>query len=135
METVLVVGSTGNIGVSVIIAALHRKLNVLAVVRNKASADKIFQHIGTEHADRITTVEADVTSEDAVQKVIDRVRSGKLPSFQHVYSAVGFLEWTSPIQNLDMSTFRQVMKINLEANFRKVLTSNQYMSGSSKIHL
>lgn len=125
METVLVVGSTGNIGVSVIIAALRRQLNVIALVRNKASADKIFQHVRGDHVDRITLAEADVISEDGVQKVVDRVKAGELPAFQHVYSAVGLLDWTSPIQNLDMATFRQVMKINLEANFRKSFLLNQ----------
>ena len=84
METVLVVGATGNIGVSVIIAALRSKRNVLAVVRNKASADKMFQHVGMKEG--ITIVEADVTSEHGVQAVVDRVKAGELPHFQHVYS-------------------------------------------------
>jgi len=35
METVLVVGATGNIGVSAVTAALRSKRNVLAIVRNQ----------------------------------------------------------------------------------------------------
>ena len=85
METVLVVGASGNIGVSVITAALRSQRNVLAIVRNEASADKIFQHVGRK--DGITIVKADVTSEDGIQKVVDRVRAGNLPAFQHVYAA------------------------------------------------
>jgi NAD(P)-dependent dehydrogenase (short-subunit alcohol dehydrogenase family) len=84
METVLVVGATGNIGVSAIKAALRSKRNVLAVVRNQASADKLFHHVGSRNG--ITTVEADVTLENGVQDVVDQVKDGKLPAFQHVYS-------------------------------------------------
>ena len=84
MERVLVVGATGNIGVAAIIAALRTKRNVLAIVRNQDSAEKLFKHVGTK--DGITTVEADVISEDGVQSVVDQVQAGKLPSFQHVYS-------------------------------------------------
>ena len=85
METVLIIGATGNIGVAAVLAALRSKRNVLAVVRNQTSANKLFQHIGT--SDGITTVEADITSDQGVQTVVDQVRAGKLPSFQHVYSA------------------------------------------------
>ena len=85
METVLVVGATGNIGVAAIIATLRSKRNVLAIVRNEASAAKMFQHVGTREG--ITTVEADIMSEHGVQSVVDQVKAGKLPAFQHVYSA------------------------------------------------
>jgi len=115
METVLVVGATGNVGVSVITAALRSQRNVLAIVRDKAAGEKIFQHVGTKSG--ITIVEVDVTSEDGVEKVVKRVKAGNLPAFQHVYSAVGMMNWTSPIQNLDVAAFRQCMNVNLEANF------------------
>jgi NAD(P)-dependent dehydrogenase (short-subunit alcohol dehydrogenase family) len=84
METVLVVGATGNIGVAAIKAALRSKRNVIAIVRNQTSAQKLYRHVGSQ--DGITTVEADVTSESGVQGVVNRVKSGKLPAFQHVYS-------------------------------------------------
>lgn len=83
METVLVVGATGNVGVAAIFGALKTKRSVLAIVRNQFSADKLFKHVGTK--DGITTVEADVTSETGVQDVIEQVKAGKLPTFQHVY--------------------------------------------------
>ncbi|RFU75517.1 nadp-binding [Trichoderma arundinaceum] len=85
METVLVVGASGNIGVSVIIAALRSGRNVLAIVRSKSAESKIIRHVGT--IDGITFVEAEVTDENSVQKVIEKVKSGELPAFQHVYSA------------------------------------------------
>lgn len=88
IETVLVVGATGNIGVAAISGALSTKRNVLAVVRNQSSADKLFKHIGTK--DGVTTVEADVTSETGVKGVVDQVKAGKLPAFQHVYSCGEF---------------------------------------------
>ena len=85
METVLVVGATGNIGVAAILAALRSNRNVLAIVRNQASAAKLFQHVGTQEG--ITIVEANIMSEHGVQSVVDKVRAGKLPAFQHVYAA------------------------------------------------
>jgi short-subunit dehydrogenase len=85
MDTVLIIGATGNIGVAAVLGALRSKRNVLAIVRNQASANKLFQHIGTR--DGITTVEADIMSDQGVQTVVDQVRAGKLPPFQHVYSA------------------------------------------------
>lgn len=85
METVLVVGSTGNIGVSAVIGALRSQRAVLAIVRNQASAEKLYKHVGTR--DGITTVESDITSEHGVQRVVDQVKAGILPAFQHVYAA------------------------------------------------
>lgn len=85
METVLVVGASGNIGVSTIIAALRSNRQILAIVRSKAAGEKVFQHVGTTK--NITLVEADVTSEDGVKKVVQQVREGKLPAFQHVYAS------------------------------------------------
>ncbi|KAL7948024.1 hypothetical protein V8C42DRAFT_316435 [Trichoderma barbatum] len=115
METVLVVGASGNIGVSVIIAALRSGRQVLAIVRNNAAKQKIIQHVGSK--DGITFVEAQVTDESSVQKVVDRVKAGVLPAFQHVYSAVGKMEITHPTQNLELSAFRDIMSVNLEGNF------------------
>jgi NAD(P)-dependent dehydrogenase (short-subunit alcohol dehydrogenase family) len=83
-ETVLVVGSTGNIGVAAIIAALKSGKDVLAIVRNSNSAEKLFKHVGTREG--ISTVEADVTSDQGVQGVVDQIKAGKLPAFQHVYA-------------------------------------------------
>jgi hypothetical protein len=73
-------------------------------------------------------------SEDGVQSVVDQVKAGKLPAFQHVYATgeqrepswsrssltwviVGTLELKSPIHTLDMTAFRKVMNTNLAANF------------------
>ncbi len=84
METILVVGATGNIGVSAVTAALRSKRRVLAIVRSQDSADKLIKHIGSSEG--ITFVEANVLSDSGVQDVVNRVRAGKLPSFQHVYA-------------------------------------------------
>jgi NAD(P)-dependent dehydrogenase (short-subunit alcohol dehydrogenase family) len=92
-ETVLVVGATGNIGVSAVKGALSAGRNVLAIVRSQNSADKLIKHIGS--SDGITFAEADVTKEDGVKSVVDRVRAGELPAFQHV--------WCSGKFSLDMS--------------------------------
>jgi NAD(P)-dependent dehydrogenase (short-subunit alcohol dehydrogenase family) len=86
METVLVVGSTGNIGISAVKAALNSDRKVLAIVRNQESADKLLKHLGTLSSDRVTFVEANVLSDSGVRSVVDKVRAGELPTFQHVYS-------------------------------------------------
>ncbi|KAL2678711.1 hypothetical protein Neosp_009462 [[Neocosmospora] mangrovei] len=115
METVLVVGATGNIGVSAVKAALNTGRNVIAVVRNQASTSKLIRHVGTSKG--ITIAEADVTSPDGVQSVVQRVREGQLPSFQHVYSSVGAFDLTPRITDISTEAFRKIMNINLEANF------------------
>lgn len=97
METVLVVGSTGNIGTSAVSAALHSKRNVLAVVRNKTSADKLIKNAGTSTG--ITFAYADVASKKGIKGVVEQVRAGKLPSFQHVWSS-GRFEWSLHISEL-----------------------------------
>ena len=85
MQTVLVVGATGNIGLSAVKAALRFKYQVLAVVRNQASADKLVKYIGSSEG--ITFVEANVLSDSGIRGVVDQVRAGKLPSFQHVWTS------------------------------------------------
>lgn len=82
----LVAGATGNIGVAAIQGALRSGRNVLAVVRNQDSAKKLSEHVG-EGQERITIVEADVISDQGVQDVVDQVRAGALPAFQHVYAS------------------------------------------------
>lgn len=84
METVLLVGATGNIGVSVVKAALRSKRNVLAVVRSQESAEKLIKHVGTSEG--ISFTEANVVSESGIRGVVEQVRAGKLPAFQHVFS-------------------------------------------------
>ncbi|TLS29609.1 hypothetical protein PpBr36_00879 [Pyricularia pennisetigena] len=88
METVLIVGSTGNIGIAAAHGALQAGRKVLAVVRSQASADKLIKAVGS--AEGITTVVADVTSDTAIKGVVDRVRAGELPAFQHVYACVAY---------------------------------------------
>ncbi|RMZ67706.1 short-chain dehydrogenase [Pyrenophora seminiperda CCB06] len=85
-ETVLIVGATGNIGIAAIMGALGSDRNVLAVVRDQHSARKVFEHVPTGH-DRITIVEADAVSDQGVQGVVDKVRAGSLPAFQHVFAS------------------------------------------------
>lgn len=85
METVLIIGASGHVGVAAISAALRTGRKVLAVVRSKESAEKLFQHVGTREG--ITIAEADLLSETGVKDVVDQVKAGKLPDFQHVYSA------------------------------------------------
>lgn len=84
-ETVLVVGATGNIGTSAVTAALNSKRNVIAIVRNQASANKLVKNVGTSKG--ITFVEADIASTSAIKDVVERVRAGNLPAFQHVWSS------------------------------------------------
>lgn len=82
-ETVLVIGSTGNIGISAIKGALAAGRQVIAIVRNQNSAEKLKKHIGS--LEGITTVEADIASDTGVKSVVDKVRAGELSAFQHVW--------------------------------------------------
>ncbi|KAL3484244.1 hypothetical protein BJX62DRAFT_230404 [Aspergillus germanicus] len=115
METVLIIGATGNIGVSAVKGALNSGRNVLAIVRNQASADKLVRHIGT--AEGIAFVEASVTADDGVQGVVDRVRAGELPGFQHVYSCVGGEYITLPMKDITTERLRTNMTAMFEAAF------------------
>lgn len=87
MATVLIVGSTGHIGTSATIAALRSGYRVLAVVRNQTSADKLTRNVGAELAKGITFVEANILSDTGISGVVDRVRAGELPAFQHVFTS------------------------------------------------
>ena len=137
MPTVLAVGATGNVGVAAIVGALRNKFNVLAIVRNQSSADKLFEHVGTK--DGITTVEADITSENGVQSVVDKVKAGKLPAFQHVHTCgmlIDFIHvdcesyvtdyvcvagaWIAPkMYETSDADYKKALDICLGANFRK----------------
>lgn len=89
-QTVLAIGSSGNVGLSVIIAALRTNRNVLAVVRSQTSQDKVLHQLSydkTLPTDRVTFTQADVSSDTGVAGVVEQVKAGKLPAFQHVYSA------------------------------------------------
>ena len=85
MESVLIVGASGHVGVAATMAALRTGRQVLAVVRSQESAEKLFKQVGSKEG--ITIAEADLLSEDGVKGVVDQVKAGKLPDFQHVYSA------------------------------------------------
>lgn len=84
-ETVLIFGASGNIGIAAVIGALQSKRNVIAVVRSQASGQKILDYVGSSEG--ITIVEADVASMESLRGVVDRVRAGELPSFQHVFAS------------------------------------------------
>lgn len=139
-ETVLVVGSTGNIGISAVIGALDTKRDVLAVVRNQESAEKLFKHVGTREG--ITVAEADITSEADMLRLMEDVKAGKLPAFQHVYAAgktrkrrtyvviarrprlqhlAGGLMGPTPLHELTTDELRHYMNINFETNFCEYL--------------
>lgn len=78
------IGATGNVGVSAVKSALSSGRQVLAVVRNQGSAQKLIKYVGSPEG--ITFVEANVLSDSGVRGVVDQVRAGKLPPFQHVYA-------------------------------------------------
>ena len=115
MACVLVIGATGNIGSAAITAALRSNHKVLAIVRNEASAAKLFANIGSKQG--ITTVEADITSPSGVQSVVDKVRAGQLPAFQHVFSAAGGVATPGPLSALGNADLKASMDRNFETNF------------------
>ncbi|KAK0720190.1 hypothetical protein B0H67DRAFT_608892 [Lasiosphaeris hirsuta] len=115
VETVLVVGATGNIGVSAVKGALNSGRKVLAVVRSQASADKLVKQIGSSEG--ITFTEASVLSDTGVKGVVDLVRAGKLPAFQHVYACVGGEYSITPLLQITIPQLRSNLNASFEANF------------------
>ncbi|KAF9870976.1 hypothetical protein CkaCkLH20_11648 [Colletotrichum karsti] len=111
-ETVLIFGSSGNIGVAAVIGSLRAKRHVIALVRNQDSAKKILEYVGSN--DGITIVETDITSESAVRDVVNQVREGKLPAFQHVFASPGGLYWETSLVDLEADSLREIMKANFE---------------------
>ncbi|GKT46342.1 dihydroanticapsin 7-dehydrogenase [Colletotrichum spaethianum] len=112
-ETVLVFGASGNMGVAAVIAALRSNRQVIAVVRDQNNAEKIYKYAGTR--DGITIAQADPTSEDSLRSLVDQVRAGKLPGFQHVWASSGGIYWDTPILELEASALREALKVNFEA--------------------
>ncbi|GKT40469.1 uncharacterized protein ColSpa_00650 [Colletotrichum spaethianum] len=116
IETVLVIGATGNIGIAAILGALRSGRNVLAIIRNQDSAKKLFEHL-SEGQERVTVVEADVISDQGVQGVVDKVRAGTLPAFQHVFSSVGGGYTEKTMLETTTAELREFMTHNFESNF------------------
>ncbi|KAK8140246.1 hypothetical protein PG984_000312 [Apiospora sp. TS-2023a] len=115
METVLVVGATGNMGTSAVTAALRSKRQVLAVVRNQKSGEKLLKNLGTSEG--VTLVEADVISDTGVKGVVDQVRAGKLPTFQHVFTCVGADFIPVSLKDITTAQLRDNMSRAFESNF------------------
>jgi hypothetical protein len=88
----MLIAIAGNIGVSVIISTLRRGMNVLALVRDKKSAkERILNYLDYGESlptDNIIYVETDVVKDgpEGIQGVVEKVKKGDLPEFQHVYS-------------------------------------------------
>ncbi|KAK6070481.1 short-chain dehydrogenase reductase [Seiridium cupressi] len=125
IERVLVVGASGNIGVAAIIGALRSKRQVLAIARNQASADKLLKHVGTSEGIKI--VEADVTSGTGVKSVVEQVKAGKLPAFQHVYTCVGGEYADVPLKDITTERLRKNMNMGFEANFFSYRDTIEYL--------
>ncbi|TFB07603.1 hypothetical protein CCMA1212_001336 [Trichoderma ghanense] len=106
-EGVLVVGATGNIGIAAVKGALRSGRQVLAIVRNQASADELYKNVGTSEG--IDIVEASVTSDIGVKSVVDQVKAGKLPPFQHNTDV--------PLKDITTERLRKNMNISFETNF------------------
>ncbi|KAB5522183.1 hypothetical protein GE09DRAFT_977620 [Coniochaeta sp. 2T2.1] len=117
METVLVVGATGNIGVSAVKTALNSNRNVLAIVRSQQSADKLLKHLGQVSTDRISFAVANVLSDSGVRGVVEQVKEGKLPAFQHVYTCVGGEYTNTPLKDITTEQLRYNFQTSFEANF------------------
>ena len=114
-ETVLIVGATGNIGVAATLAVLRSKRNVLALVRNQDSAAKLINYIGSDKG--ITIVEVNVISPDGVQGVVDQVKAGKLPAFQHVIAAAGGAYSEAKLHEISTEDLHWTIETNFTSNF------------------
>ncbi|KAL6797382.1 hypothetical protein GGI42DRAFT_92857 [Trichoderma sp. SZMC 28013] len=124
-ERVLVIGATGNIGVAAVKGALNSGREVLAIVRNQASAEKLYKHVGSSEG--IQVIEADITSDTGVKSVVDQVKAGKLPAFQHVYTCVGGEYTDVPLKSITTERLRKNMNMSLEANFFAYRDTIEYL--------
>ncbi|KAK1247589.1 hypothetical protein MKX07_002498 [Trichoderma sp. CBMAI-0711] len=125
IERVLVVGATGNIGIAAVKGALRSGRQVLAVVRNQASADKLFKHVGSSEG--IDIVEASVVSDTGIKTVVHQVKAGKLPPFQHVYTCVGGEYTDVPLKDITTDRLRKNMNMSFEANFFAYRDTIEYL--------
>ncbi|KAM6477031.1 hypothetical protein HDV62DRAFT_374043 [Trichoderma sp. SZMC 28011] len=124
-EHVLVIGATGNIGVAAVKGALKSGREVLAIVRNQASAEKLYKHVGSTKG--IQVIEADVTSDTGIKSVVDQVKAGKLPDFQHVYTCVGGEYTNVPLKDITTERLRKNINMSLEANFFAYRDTIEYL--------
>ncbi|KAL7908291.1 hypothetical protein GGI35DRAFT_453786 [Trichoderma velutinum] len=124
-ERVLVIGATGNIGVAAVKGALNSGRQVLAIVRNQTSAEKLYKHVGSSEG--IEVIEADVTSDTGVKSVVDQVKAGKLPAFQHVFTSVGGEYTDIPLKSITTERLRKNMNMSLEANFFAYRDTIEYL--------
>ncbi|KAJ4859656.1 short chain dehydrogenase domain-containing protein [Trichoderma breve] len=124
-EHVLVIGATGNIGVSAVKGALNSGRQVLAIVRNQASAEKLYKHVGSTEG--IKVIEADATSDTGIKSVVDQVKAGKLPDFQHVYTCVGGEYTNVPLKSITTERLRKNINMSLEANFFAYRDTIEYL--------
>ncbi|KAL6812160.1 hypothetical protein J3E69DRAFT_167752 [Trichoderma sp. SZMC 28015] len=125
VERVLVIGGTGNIGVAAVKGALNSGRQVLAIVRNQASAAKLFKHVGSSEG--IQVIEADVTSDTGVKSVVDQVKAGKLPAFQHVYTCVGGDYIDIPLKSITTERLRKNINRSLEATLFAYQNTIEYL--------
>lgn len=125
LERVLVVGATGNIGVAAVKGALRSGRQVLAIVRNQASADKLYKHVGSSQG--IQVVEASVVSDTGVKGVVDQVKAGKLPAFQHVYTCVGGEYTDVPLKDITTERLRKNINMAFESNFFAYRDTIEYL--------
>ncbi|KAL6831795.1 hypothetical protein V8C40DRAFT_159731 [Trichoderma camerunense] len=124
-EHVLVIGATGNIGVAAVKGALNSGRQVLAIVRNQTSAEKLYKHVGSSEG--IQVIETDVTSDTGIKSVVDQVKAGKLPAFQHVYTCVGGEYTNVPLKSITTERLRKNMNMSLEANFFAYRDTIEYL--------
>ncbi|KAK6841308.1 hypothetical protein PG987_002168 [Apiospora arundinis] len=130
METVLVIGATGNIGTSAVTAALRSKRQVLAVVRNQKSGEKLVKNVGTSEG--ITFVEANVVSDTGIKGVVEQVRAGKLPAFQHVFTCVGADYIPVALKDITPAQLRDNMARAFDSNFYAYRETISYLLEQGK---
>ncbi|PNP49033.1 hypothetical protein THARTR1_10215 [Trichoderma harzianum] len=113
LERVLVIGATGNIGVAAVKGALRSGRQVLAV------------HVGSSQG--IQVVEASVVSDTGVKGVVDQVKAGKLPAFQHVYTCVGGEYTDVPLKDITTERLRKNINMAFESNFFAYRDTIEYL--------
>src|SRR5450755_546989 len=112
MRTVVVAGGTGALGGSVVRAFLATGARVIATYVKQAEYDALAKQAGAG----LSGVSLDVTDESAVAKFVTETES-KYGSIDALVIAVGGYAGGKQLWETDLSTYDQMLSLNLRAAF------------------
>ncbi len=117
---VLVTGASGGLGFHIVSEAVARGHAVIAAVRSLGHVPESCRLFYEQHADRISTIEMDVTDEEQVRRAADFVRSRGGVVDCVVNNAAIMIGREDTIETLDLELMRQSFEVNVYGAMRVV---------------